>query len=96
MEKGADTNFLGFHCQVAQSSQLASILSTSCFFVERSSPAGGAWECLPPPVVGLTMPIGREKVATVVLTLDIILISVMRGNWSSTRIREVFLKRLGR
>jgi hypothetical protein len=34
----------------------------------------GAWEGFSPHLVGLTMPIGREKVATVVLTLDIMII----------------------
>jgi hypothetical protein len=32
-----------------------------------------AWECFSPYLVGWTMPIGREMVATVVLMLDIIL-----------------------
>jgi hypothetical protein len=52
---------------------LSSILSTSCLWDDLLIPASGAWECFSPHLIGLAMPIGREKVATVVLMLDIIL-----------------------
>jgi hypothetical protein len=72
LEKGADTSFLGFHCQVAKSSPSSSILFTSYFWDNLLSPARGAWEFFYPHLIGLAMPIGWERFVTVVLALDII------------------------
>jgi hypothetical protein len=52
----------------------------SCFWEDLLSPARGAWECFSPHLIGLAMPIGREKVATVVLALDIIF-SIFKDEW---------------
>jgi hypothetical protein len=59
---------------------LSSILFTGCFWDDLLSPARGAWEGFSPNLIGLAMPIGQERVATVVPALDIIFV-IFKDEW---------------